>query len=319
MSIVGGLIVGVVLLALGAELLVRGGTALARRAGVGPLVIGLTVVAFGTSAPECVVSVRAALADRGDIAIGNVIGSNIANVLLILALAALVRPLAIQAKVIRLDVPIMIGVSVLVAPVLLGGRVGRLAGLLLLAGIVGYTWLSFVLARRERDAAVEAEYVESLRVWPRSLGMSLLATAGGVAILGAGAEVFVAGAVAAAAALSVPEAVIGLTVVAIGTSLPELVTTVVAAARNESDIAVGNVVGSNMFNLLAILGASATTRPLRTEGIVPGDYLVMVAAAVMLFPLVRSGQRLTRWEAVVLLLGYVAYTAIRAGTTAFGG
>ena len=319
MPFAGSLIAGVLLLALGAELLVRGGTALARRAGVGPLVIGLTVVAFGTSAPECVVSVRAALADRGDIAIGNVIGSNIANVLLILALAALVRPLAIQAKVIRIDVPVMIGVSALVAPVLVGRRVGRLEGLLLLAGIVAYTWLSFVLARREQGTAAETTYDESLRAWPRSLGLSLLATAGGVAILAAGAEVFVGGAVAAAAALHVPEAVIGLTVVAVGTSLPELVTSVVAAARNESDIAVGNVVGSNIFNLLAILGASASARPLRAEGIATGDYLVMLAAALILFPLVRSGQRLTRWEALVLLLGYVAYTAVRAGAVALGG
>jgi cation:H+ antiporter len=312
-AIVGALLAGLLLLALGADLLVRGGTALARRLGVAPLVIGLTVVAFGTSAPECVVSVRAALADRGAIAIGNVIGSNIVNVLLILALAVLVRPLRIQAKVIRLDIPIMIAVSIAAAPVLLAGRIGRVAGLVLLAGIVAYTWLSFLLARRERDAAVDAEYETGMRVWPRSVGLGLLSAAGGVATLAAGAESFVGGAVKAAAVLGVPEAVIGLTVVAVGTSLPELVTAIVAAARTESDIAVGNLVGSNIFNLLAILGTSAVARPLRAEGILVADYVVMLAAALILFPLARSGQRLSRAEAVLLLLGYAGYTALRAG------
>jgi len=313
MSIVGALIAGAALLVLGAELLVRGGTVLARRLGVGPLAIGLTVVAFGTSAPECVVSVRAALGDRGDIAIGNVVGSNIANVLLILALSALVRPLRIQAKVIRIDVPILIAVSLAAAPVLLAGRIGRLAGLLLLGGVAAYTWLSFVLARRERDATIDAEYEAGLAAWPRSAGSGSLAVASGIAILAGGAELFVGGAVKAAATLGVSEAVIGLTVVAVGTSLPELVTSIVAAAKDESDLAVGNVVGSNIFNLLAILGASSVARPLRTESIVAADYFVMLAAAMILFPLVRSGQRLSRAEAVLLLLGYAAYTAVRGG------
>ncbi len=303
---------GLVLLVFGGEGLVRGSAALARRLRVSSLVVGLTVVAFGTSAPELVVSVGAALRDSGDIALGNVVGSNIANVLLILGLAALIRPLAIQAQVLRVDIPILIGVSVAVVPLLWNGRVGRAEGALLFAGIVAYTVLSVVLARRESARAVLEEYDKGVPATPGNLAVQLVLIAGGLALLVGGANLFVGAARRLAQSLGVSEALIGLTIVAVGTSLPELMTSLIAAVRRENDIAVGNVVGSNIFNLLGILGASACVKPLRAEGIDAADYVVMLLAALVLLPLAWSGRRLDRREAVLLLAGYAAYVGLRA-------
>lgn len=309
------LVGGLVLLIVGAEALVRGSAALARRLGVGPLVVGLTVVAFGTSAPELVVSARAALAGAGDIALGNVLGSNIANILLILGLAAMIRPLRIQTQLVRIDIPIMIVVSLLFFLVLADRRVSQLEGLLLLCGIAVYTASSIVLARREQDPALRRSIEGGLPVWPRALAGQLAAIAGGLALLVLGANVFVKGAVRMAGALGVSEALIGLTVVAVGTSLPELATSVVAAAKGEGDIAVGNVVGSNVFNLLGILGASAALRPIVAVEIGAADLLAMVAAALLLLPLARSGLRLRRWEAALLLSVYVGYVLFRSASS----
>jgi cation:H+ antiporter len=305
------LITGLTLLLLGAEGLVRGGAALARRLRVSALVVGLTVVAFGTSTPELVVSIKAALLDAGDIALGNVVGSNIANVLLILGIAAIIRPLRVKAQVIRIDIPIMIGVSVLALPILMNGRVSRVEGLGLLAGIACYTILSVVLARRETEPAVLTEYDRALSARPRSLGGQIVAILLGLSMLAIGSDLFVRGAVALATAVGYSEAFIGLTVVAVGTSLPELFTSVVAAARGESDIAVGNVVGSNIFNLLAILGTSALLRPIQAAGVSRLDYLVMLVAALVLLPFAWSKLRLSRWEALVLLAAYAAYLYLR--------
>jgi len=306
------LVAGLVLLVVGAEALVRGSAALARRLGVGPLVVGLTIVAFGTSAPELVVSTRAALAGAGDIALGNVVGSNIANILLILGVAALIRPIRIQTQLVRIDIPIMIAVSLALFLVLDNGRVSRVEGVVLLAGIAAYTALSILLARRERDPAVRRLIEEGLPAWPRRLFEQVLAIAAGLVLLVFGADLFVRGAVRMAAALGVSEALIGLTVVAVGTSLPELATSIVAAAKGEGDIAVGNAVGSNLFNLLAILGTAATVRPLQATGVGRADLLAMAAAALVLLPLARSGLRLQRWEAALLLAGYVAYVIFRS-------
>jgi len=302
---------GLILLLVGAEVLVRGGVALARRLRVSALVVGLTVVAFGTSTPELVVSLRAALVGAGDIALGNVVGSNIANVLLILGLAAIVRPLRVTAQVVRIDVPIMIGVSLLVLPVLIDGRVSRVEGVVLLAGIAGYTALSVVLARREKEPTVLIEYDQALSPRPRTLGGQVAAILLGLSVLAIGSSLLVRGAVAFAMSIGVSEAFVGLTVVAVGTSLPELLTSVVAAARRESDIAVGNVVGSNIFNLLGILGASAVLRPIRAAGVTRFDYGVMLLAALVLLPLAWSRLHLSRWEALVLLAAYVTYLGLR--------
>lgn len=306
------LVAGLALLVLGAEALVRGSAALARRLGVGPLVVGLTIVAFGTSSPELVVSTRAALVGAGDIALGNVLGSNIANILLILGAAALIRPIRIQTQLVRIDIPIMIAVSLAPFLLLADGRVSRAEGLLLLGGIVAYTVLSIALARSERDPAVRHVIEQGLPAWPRRPLEQLLAIAAGLALLALGADLFVRGAVRMAGALGVSEALIGLTVVAVGTSLPELATSMVAAVRGEGDIAVGNVVGSNLFNLLGILGAAATARPLQATGIGRSDLLAMAAAALVLLPLARSGLRLQRWEAALLLAGYAAYVLLRS-------
>jgi len=303
---------GVLLLTIGAEALVRGASRLAGRLGVDPLLVGLTIVAFGTSAPEMVVSVTAARAGNGDVAIGNVVGSNVANILLILGTSALIRPPRVRARAIRGDVPIMIVVSLAMVPVLLDGRVGRVAGLALVAGILIYTALGVSLARREHDPEVETEFAELMRGWPRgALGETALVAAG-LALLVWGSALFVGGAVGLARALHVSDALIGLTIVAVGTSLPELATSTVAAARGEGDIAIGNVVGSNIFNLLAILGVSAAVRPLQASGLARVDLLVMAAAAVLLLPLARSGMRISRAEGALMLAGYAAWIGWRA-------
>ncbi len=306
---------GLTLLLAGAEALVRGGAAFARRLGVGPLLVGLTIVAFGTSAPELVVSLRATLRNAGDIAVGNVVGSNIANVLLILGLAAIIRPLRVKAQVVRIDIPIMIGVSLLVLPVLIDGRVNRVEGLGLVAGIAGYTILSVLFARREREPIVLTEFDRAVSAKPRNLAGQVLAMLLGLSMLTIGSDLFIRGARPFAISLGVSEAFIGLTVVAVGTSLPELITSVVAAARGESDIAVGNVVGSNIFNLLAILGTSALLRPIRAPGVVGIDYIAMLAAALVLLPFAWSRLRLSRWEAMLLLAGYAAYLYFRQNVT----
>lgn len=302
---------GVLALFAGAEALVRGSSALARRAGISPLVVGLTVVAFGTSAPELVVSVRAALAGSGDVALGNVVGSNIANVGLILGLAALTRPLLVQARVIRLDAPLTVAASIVLAALLLDGRLGRVAGLGLVVGLAAYVALSYALALRERERAVLTEFERGVAGPSSGPFIPLAGVVAGLALLAGGAELVVRGAVRLAAEAGVSEAVIGLTVVAVGTSLPELATSVVAATRGEADLAVGNVVGSNMFNLLGILGASALVRPLAAPGIDPVDWGVMIAAAGVLALFAATGRRLTRAEGGVLLAGYAAYLALR--------
>ena len=257
------LVVGFLALVGGAELLVRGASKLAAALGISPIVIGLTVVAFGTSAPELAVSVRAALFEgQADIALGNVVGSNIFNVLGVLGLSAAVASLVVAQRLVRLDVPIMIGASLLAFALALDGRVGRIDGALMLALGIGYTVLTVRLGRRE-SRAVEAEYAREFG--ERSKAGGHLVNAGlvlaGLALLVVGANWLVDGASAIARAFGVSELLIGLTVVAAGTSLPELATSVIAAVRGERDIAVGNVVGSNIFNLFIVLGASALAAP----------------------------------------------------------
>ena len=302
---------GLVLLVAGASALVRGASALALRLGVSPLVVGLTVVAFGTSAPELVVSVQAALAGAGGIAVGNVVGSNIANVGLILGIAVLVRPLATDPALIRRDLPVLIVATLLVGGLLLDDRIGAGEGVLLLAGLVAYLGWNVVTARRQQGDADVLVEVPDGAVW-----RDLLFVTGGLVALVFGADLFVDAAVRLAESVGVSNAVIGLTVVAIGTSLPELATTVIAAARGESEIAVGNVVGSNVFNLLGILGASALVRPLEAPGLGASDVAVMAAFAVGLVGMLLTGRRLVRPEAAVLLLGYAVYVGYLASQAA---
>lgn len=304
---------GAVFLVAGAELLVRGASRLATAAAISPLVVGLTVVAFGTSSPELAVTVGSTYAGRGEVALGNVVGSNIFNVLLILGLSALVAPLVVARRLVRLDVPLSIAASVAVLLLALDGRIGRVDGALLFAGIVAYIAYQIREGRREttspRTGRAGGCEGPGRRVggWILDGGLVVM----GLALLVLGARWLVGAAVDAASALGVSELVIGLTVVAAGTSLPEAATSVLATVRGERDIAVGNVVGSGIFNLLAVLGLASAVAP---DGVPvpPGaltfDIPVMIAAAVATLPIFFTGHRIARWEGGVFLAYYVAYT-----------
>jgi cation:H+ antiporter len=300
------ILAGCLLLYAGAEALVRGGVGLATRAGVSPLVVGLTVVAYGTSMPELVVSVTAGLGGHGDVAVGNVIGSNIFNIAAILGLSALVRPIAVHVKVVRREVLLMLVATLVALALLSDGRVGRVEGLALCAGIVAYAALSIVWGRRERGDAAAVTPGPTTRV-----ATALALIVGGLAALVLGSRLFTTGAIELARRLGVGEAVIGLTVVSAGTSLPELATSVVAAARRQADIAVGNIVGSNVFNLLCILGVAATVTPLRAPGIRALDLAAVSVVSVIVLPLMRSGFRVRRWEGALLLALYAGYLIAR--------
>lgn len=300
-----GIGIGLVVLIAGAELLVRGAAALAARFGVQPLVIGLTVVAFGTSAPELAVSIGSSLNGQAALALGNVIGSNIFNVLFILGACAVVAPLAVAAKLIRRDVPIMIGISLLVLALAANGVLGRAEGLLLLAGLVAFTWYQFWQGRQ--DAEPGQPPPAAAKLWP-----NLLTVAAGFGLLLLGARLLLDGAVALAAQLGVSELVIGLTIVAAGTSLPEVATSLLASIRGQRDIAVGNVIGSNIFNLLGVLGAAAAIAPdtlLISRQVLLFDLPVMAAVAVACLPIFFTGQQVSRWEGAAFLAFYLAYTS----------
>lgn len=299
------LVAGLVALVVGAEWLVRGASRLAFAAGVSPLVIGLTVVAFGTSAPELAVSVKSALSDQSGVALGNVIGSNTFNVLFILGVSALVAPLAVSAQLIRLDVPVMIVVSLLTIALACDGSLSRIDGLVLFSGVLIYTGFLYYQAKRA-PKAVEEETTQQGGPWK-----SLLLIACGLGLLVLGSRWLVDSAVAIATHFGVSELIVGLTIVAAGTSLPEVVTSVVASLRGERDIAVGNVVGSNIFNLLGVLGAAALVAPAGIEVAPPVlrfDLPVMTAVAISCLPIFFTGMTISRWEGALLLGFYVAYT-----------
>jgi cation:H+ antiporter len=309
------LIAGLVVLVIGADLLVRGASRLALRFGISPLVIGLTVVAFGTSAPELAVSVQSGLDGQADIAVGNVVGSNIFNVLAVLGLSALIAPLVVHQQLVRFEVPLVVGLSVLVLLMTRDGRIGLLDGLLLVSGLVAYTALVVRQSRREA-AAVEAEYAREFGAapsgWLARLPVQIALILAGLGLLVLGASWLVDSAVAIARALEISEAVIGLTIVAAGTSFPELATSVVATIRGERDIAVGNVVGSSVFNLLGILGIAALATPgglTVAPGLVYFDIPVMIAVAFACLPIFASGNRIARWEGALFLVYYAIYIA----------
>ncbi|QYO62422.1 calcium/sodium antiporter [Leptolyngbya sp. 7M] len=309
------LILGLVLLVLGAEALVRGASRLATIAGISPLVIGLTIVAYGTSSPEMAVSTITSLSGQADIALGNVVGSNIFNVLFILGLSALVAPLIVAQQLIRLDVPIMIGVSVLALVFGVDGRISRVDGVILFILGVLYTVFLIYQSRKESNQAVRDEYEQEYgRVAERSPLQWLINIGyivGGLVLLVIGSRWLVDGSITIARALGVSDLVIGLTIVAAGTSLPELATSVVASLKGERDIAVGNVVGSNIFNILAVLGLSAMVAP---DGVnvstaaLGFDMPVMIAVAIACLPVFASGNLIARWEGFVFVGYYIAYT-----------
>lgn len=295
------------LLFAGAEGLVRGSASLALRAGLSRLMVGLTIVAFGTSSPELVVSIEASLSGQGDIAVGNVVGSNSLNIGIILGLAALVCPIPVHGQIIKTDAPIALGVALLLPLLLMDEALGRVEGWLLFAGIVGYTALSAILARREAKAGGEAEGDAIAVGASGSLAADVALIAGGLAILVLGSHLLIDHAVALATQFGVSEAVIGLTIVAAGTSMPELATSLIAALRKQPDIAVGNVVGSNIFNILGILGLASIVSPIHAPGISGFDFATMIAFTVLLIPLLYTGRLLHRVEGCLLLALYGGY------------
>lgn len=308
---------GLLLLVIGGEALVKGAVAVAKRLGISPFLIGLTLVGFGTSTPELVASLQAALIGSPGIAIGNIVGSNIANVLLILGLSAIILPLATTKAAFRRDGTALIGASLAFVAVVLLGTIDRWAGLVFLGLLAGYTVYSYRTERRTHDAAAlvhEAEAAEVEETPPRGLGPptgAAMAVAGIAAVV-LGADLLVGAAIAIAEAAGVSETVIGLTLVAVGTSLPELVTSVMAAMRGHGDVAFGNVIGSNIFNVLGIAGLTAVVIPIPVPpDIARLDVWVMLAAALLLVLFAATGWRIVRWEGVAFLATYAAYLAVQ--------
>lgn len=305
------LILGLVIMIWGAELLVRGASRLATAVGISPLVVGLTVVAFGTSSPELAVSVMSAFKGQADLALGNVVGSNLFNVLFILGISALIVPLIVAQQLVRFDVPVMIAVSLLVLPMGLDGAIGRFDGAILFAGAIAYTLFLIRQSRKESSEEVKAEYSQEFGGKSPS---SLLANIGlivvGLVGLVLGSKWLVTSAVAIAQAFGVSELVIGLTIVAAGTSMPEVATSIMAAIKGERDIAVGNVVGSNIFNILCVLGLSSLVAPAGitvSEAALRFDIPVMIAVAIACLPIFFVGYRISRFNGAAFLFFYVAY------------
>jgi cation:H+ antiporter len=309
------IVAGLVLLVAGAEVLVRGATRLSLVLGISPLVIGLTVVAYGTSSPEVAVTLQAGFAGDTDLALGNVIGSNIANILLVLGMAALVAPLIVRSQLVRFDVPIMIGASILLLILALDGRIGRVESGILALGAFIYSGVVLYIGTRRGTAAVdvpdESEFVVVERRGRSQIVRHLVFVIVGLGLLVLGARWLVDGAVQIAEALGVSQMVIGLTVVAVGTSLPEIATSMLAALKGERDLAVGNAVGSNIFNIFLVLGIAGFIVPVDIP--VPSsalnfDLLVMIAVAVACLPIFFTGGEIARWEGGLFLGYFFAYT-----------
>ena len=318
------LVIGLALLVGGADFLVKSASRLAAIAGIPPLIVGLTVVAFGTSAPELAVSLQAGLSNQADIALGNVVGSNICNVLLIVGLSAIITPLAVAQQLVRLDVPIMVGISALVLFFGLDGHINRSDGVVLFLGGLVYTAYLLYQSRLEKVPDIQSDYAqfgvaveqpEQLRSF-KSVCLNGLLLIAGFAMLIAGSQLLVDSAVTIATLLGASQLMIGLTIVAVGTSLPELATSVAASYKGESDIAVGNVVGSNIFNILVVLGLASAVSP---EGItvptaaITFDIPIMLAVAIACLPIFFTDNKVSRKEGVLLLIYYLLYVGYLAG------
>jgi len=305
-------VVGLVLLISGGEALVRGASTIATKAGISPLVVGLVVVSAATSTPELAVTIDAVLQGEPGLAVGNVIGSNIANILLILGLSAVISPLAINRQVVRFDIPVMVGLTVLLLVVSLDGRLGVVEGILMLSGLVLHAVMSVYLGRKDAARPTESTETLPLGAKPVATWLATVLLVGGIGLLAIGARVLVVGAVNIASSLGVSSLVIGLTVVAIATSLPELATSIVALLRGERDMAVGNIVGSNIFNIGLVLGLSAV---IFGDGIpipqaaIALDMPIMLATAFALLPIAFTGFVIARWEGVVFVGMFVAFIA----------
>jgi len=317
------LVLGIGLLTVGGNFLIRGALGISKQAGISPLLTGLVIVGFGTSMPELVVSVGAALSGQPDIAIGNVVGSNIANILLVLGLCAAITPLFISPLSLRRDAVAVMASSCLFMLIVLDGSLSWIDATILLSSLVGYLiWAyrtekkaNMPLANMLEDKITEDEITEEetteIAVKPKAIIWTVAETIGGLALLIAGSQILLKGAVGIAIGLGVSEAVIGLTLVAVGTSLPELTISVIAAFRKQADVAIGNILGSNIFNLFGILGVSAILQPIAVAGRVIGfDQWVMLGSSILLYLFLLSGRKLSQVEGSLLLLGYFAYIAV---------
>lgn len=311
---IGLIVLGLALLYVGAELLVKGAVALALSAGLTPMAVGLTVVAYGTSAPEMVVSSAAALNSKGGIAVGNVVGSNICNIGIVLGVSALCCPLMVKREMIRIHVPLMIFGGLLLTSFLADGLLDRLEGLVLVVGIVGYSWMNISMARKqtlsepvdEIDGEITTDLVKQGSIW-----LDIVVLLAGLGILIGGGHVLVEGATSMARRMGVSDAVIGLTVVALGTSAPDLAASVVAALRKHADMAVGNAVGSVMFNLMQVTGVAALIRPIQSTGVDPVDYAVQMGMLILAAIVMRTGMVIQRWEGGLCFAAYIGYIIYR--------
>ena len=301
---------GLLLLVAGGEAVVRGAASLGMRIGLSALATGLTIVAFGTSAPELVVNLGAAARGVSDLAVGNVVGSNIANIGLVLGLSALVRPLTLDVKVIRNDIWFMIGTAVLAGIFLAADTMTRWEGVILVALVIAYTAYNLRAADRAGERS-KRSFEDALPREHQGWWIDLALVLGGLVGLAVGGQLFVNGAVELATALGMSTAVIGLTVVAIGTSLPELATTAIAAYRGHGDMAIGNVVGSNIFNILSVLGITAVVFPVSPGDIGNADLAMFLGSALVLLRFITTGSRMDRWEGAVLFVGFCAYLGWR--------
>ncbi len=306
-------IAGLLFLILGAEGLVRGASKIAAAVGISPLIIGLTVVALGTSSPELAISIKSVFSSQGDIALGNIIGSNIFNILLVLGLSAIVAPLMVSTQLIRHDVPLMLGVSILVLVLSLDQSIGRADGLLLVIGLGLYIWFLIRQSRREHPKVQQkyaSEYGDGSKNTTSWL-LDVIYVSGGLGLLVIGSRWLVDSAVAIAESLNVSELIIGLTIIAGGTSLPEVVTSVIASIRGERDIAVGNVVGSSLFNLMCVLGFAGIFAPTGidvTPAVLRFDLPILIVVSFACIPIFFTDGAISRWEGLLLVTYYVAYT-----------
>lgn len=301
------LVLSLFALYIGAGWLVKGSSEIALKANISNLVIGLTIVAFGTSAPELLVSINASLTGQGDIAIGNIVGSNIFNIAVILGLSAAIQPLQAKRQLTRIDIPLLILSTILLTVLFWNGKLERLEGFIFLVGIILYTVFSLYYSRKHEKKQEETN--GELEKQPDSLYKNVLYIVAGLAILIFASHLLINNAVSIAQELGVSEAVIGLTLVAAGTSLPELATSIVAALKKNPDIAIGNIVGSNLFNILAIGGTSSIIHPIVAKNVNYIDLLVMLVLTLLLLPLAKSGQKISRAEGWVLLIIYLCYLA----------
>lgn len=306
-EIVFTLLGGLFMLLTGAESLVRGSSALALRIGIAPLVVGLTVVALGTSSPELLVSVQAALDGNSSLSIGNVIGSNIANIALILGISSLIVPIKVKKRVTQKDLPILLIVSFVTIIFTLNDIIGFFEGIILVIGIVTFVVYNYLSGKKEKTISEEMASEVGIEQKKKSVVLSSIMLLAGLALLAYGSDFFVQGAVELAKLFEVSPMIIGLSIIAIGTSLPELVTSIVATMKDEGDLIIGNVIGSNIFNLLAILGITAIISPIDTSSLTMLDIIMMIGLSFLLWPISRTDFKLSRWEGAILLGIYATY------------